>query len=101
MFSLNKPSTNELDKLAELMTTNPRLDIKVIGYADTIGNNKYNLELSLKRAESVRNYLLKKGGFKERRITIEAKGDTSPINDNSTEEKRKVNRRVVIIVTKC
>ncbi|MEI7595004.1 MAG: OmpA family protein [Bacteroidota bacterium] len=99
--NLNKPSVEELDKLVDLMTTNKRLDIKIIGYADTIGNNAYNLELSLKRAEAVKNYLIKKGGFKERRITIEAKGDTCPVNDNATEEKRKINRRVVIIVTRC
>ena len=98
--NLNKSSTEELDKLVSLMTLYKRIHIKIIGYADTIGNNEYNLNLSLNRANIVKKYLIE-NGIKERRIEIEAKGDTKPINDNKTEEKRKINRRVEIIIRKC
>ena len=72
--------------------------IKVIGYTDSIGSDSYNLELSLKRAETVSEYLITKGIISKSRIDFYGKGNKCPIAPNSTEKGRYKNRRVELII---
>jgi len=69
--------------------------IRVIGYTDSQGSKKYNLNLSKKRAKSVEKFLksLKVKGV----ITVEAKGDTGLLNADKTVEQHKANRRVEVV----
>jgi outer membrane protein OmpA-like peptidoglycan-associated protein len=71
--------------------------IIIDGYTDGDASDKYNLELSKKRANAVKSYLISKGIDKSR-IIINAYGEQKPIADNKTIEGKAKNRRVVISV---
>ena len=68
-----------------------------IGHADSIGSDAYNQQLSVRRAESVKAYLVSKG-IEANRIYTEGKGEKQPVADNRTREGRAKNRRVEIEV---
>src|SRR3954454_7225252 len=68
-----------------------------IGHADSIGSDAYNQRLSVRRAESVKAYLVSKG-IEANRIYTEGKGKKQPVADNKTREGRAKNRRVEIEV---
>jgi outer membrane protein OmpA-like peptidoglycan-associated protein len=72
--------------------------IVVTGHTDNVGSDKYNQKLSLKRAQSVKQHMVKVGGIKAAIIETIGAGESMPIADNSTEEGRSKNRRVVIKV---
>ena len=65
------------------------------GFTDSIGSEAYNLKLSQRRADSVRQYLVDKG-VPASRLDAVGKGEGSPIADNATAEGRAQNRRVVL-----
>ena len=68
-----------------------------IGHADSVGTDQYNQRLSVRRAESVKAYLVSKG-IEGNRIYTEGKGEKQPVADNKTREGRNKNRRVEIEV---
>lgn len=67
---------------------------EVIGNTDDSGDAKANLALSRKRAEAVRNYLVKNCNIEAKKLQVAAHGHTHPIVPNSTEQNRKINNRV-------
>ena len=71
--------------------------IRIDGHTDAVGSAKYNMDLSLRRAISVANYLITKEGIDPARILVRGMGKSSPIADNSTDEGRKLNRRFEIV----
>jgi OmpA-OmpF porin, OOP family len=87
----------ELDKLYQLMYSNPLMRIKLEGHTDNYGSYEYNLQLSLKRVQSVAKYLIEKGISPER-IEFQGYSFSCPIASNDTEEGRRINRRVVFKV---
>jgi type IX secretion system PorP/SprF family membrane protein len=86
-----------LDQLSETLKEDKELKIKIAGHTDNVGSEKFNQKLSLKRAESVRDFLLKNGIIKER-INADGKGMSVPLVENETEEGRRKNRRVEIVL---
>lgn len=82
-----------LDKVAAFMKKNPDADVELRGFADTTGSEKYNIRLSENRSDAARKYLLSKGISKKHLVT-RGFGESEPLNDNSTEEYRQLNRRV-------
>jgi OOP family OmpA-OmpF porin len=68
-----------------------------IGHADSIGSDAYNQRLSVRRAESVKAYLVSKG-IEPNRVYTEGKGEKQPVADNKTKDGRAKNRRVEIEV---
>ncbi len=82
-----------LDSIANWILANPSMVVEIAGHTDNIGSAEYNLKLSQRRAEAVRQYLINKGVPPER-IYARGYGETQPIADNSTEEGRAKNRRV-------
>ena len=68
-----------------------------IGHADSIGSDAYNERLSVRRAESVKAYLVSKG-IQANRVYTEGKGEKQPVADNKTRDGRAKNRRVEIEV---
>ncbi len=83
-----------LDQVAQVLENNPQLTlIRIEGHTDSTGNRNYNVALSLRRAESTRQYLIEKG-IDPARLRAEGLGPDSPIEDNATEEGRATNRRV-------
>ena len=71
--------------------------IIAVGHTDAIGSDAYNQKLSVRRAESVKAYLVTKG-IEPNRIYTEGKGKKQPVADNKTSEGRAKNRRVEIEV---
>ncbi len=95
--TLIKASCAELDVLLDFLKKQPSQRILIIGHTDNIGNASFNLELSQKRAESVRNYLINKG-LEKSIIETEGKGSSQAIQTNETELGRQQNRRVEILL---
>lgn len=89
----------ELDKLYSLLVENPGLHIRVEGHTDNIGKPADLLQLSKDRANAIKTFLLQKG-IRADRIEIVGYGAQKPITNNRTDELRKQNRRVEIIITK-
>ncbi len=73
-------------------------EIVISGHADATGPEGYNQDLSKRRAESVRKFLLKEGVV-SKRIVVEAHGEEKPVASNDTKAGRAQNRRVEITVT--
>lgn len=97
-FELDERGQLILDELVEkLIKDNKNVFIEIQGHTDSSGDEAYNMQLGLKRAESVRLYLAQKGVPLHRISTISF-GETKPVEDNSTVEGRRMNRRVVILV---
>jgi len=72
--------------------------IQIEGHTDSVGSPQYNLKLSMKRAQSVHEYLTK-SGIPANRLTFIGKGDAEPVTDNIDEKGRKLNRRVEFVRT--
>lgn len=105
LFDFNKAVIKQkyygkLDQIVDDMKNDPSLKVEVQGYTDSIGSAKYNMKLSQRRANAVRNYLVKKGGISADRITAVGYGETRPVASNKTKEGRAKNRRVEIIPIK-
>ncbi|MCB0587501.1 MAG: OmpA family protein [Phaeodactylibacter sp.] len=93
-FSIKPESFSELSRLAELVKAYG-LQVEVAGHTDHIGGAEYNQQLSRKRAEAVRSFLLNQGVAPEQ-VSAAGYGLAQPIGDNETEEGRALNRRVEI-----
>jgi len=88
------PSTlPALDEIAKAMKQNGSMRFEIGGHTDSTGSADANMLLSQQRAESVRNYLVKKG-IDAVRMTAHGYGPTQPIAPNDTEEGRARNRRI-------
>ena len=97
-FAFDKSSIDSLQKtylneLAQVLKERTDVIVIISGHTDNTGSATYNNALSRKRAESVRNYLVKQG-IPKARFKIEYMGLTAPIAPNETREGRALNRRV-------
>ncbi|MCF2640337.1 OmpA family protein [Fusobacterium varium] len=104
LFDFNKYEVKNkvkgsLNTLAKALEENPDIRIKIDGYTDFIGSEGYNLELSVKRAKSIKNYLVDRG-VKTSNISIEGYGKQNPIANNATAAGRAKNRRVEFIISR-
>jgi OOP family OmpA-OmpF porin len=97
--TLRPDSYKELDELYDFMSHQKNLVIEVGGYTDNVGTDADNLKLSQARAESVRNYLLKKGIGAER-IQAKGYGSADPVASNDTPDGKQQNRRTEIHILK-
>ena len=87
-------------KLDDLIGKIKGINLEVIiavGHTDDIGTDAYNQRLSVRRAESVKAYLVSKG-IEQNRVYTEGKGEKQPVADNRTAEGRAKNRRVEVEV---
>jgi flagellar motor protein MotB len=102
LFDFNKADLKPAGQqiIAEVvkdMKENPQLRVHLIGHADSVGTDAYNMGLSKRRAEATRNAMVKQG-IPAANITIDWKGEKEPIASNDTAEGRAQNRRVEIIL---
>jgi outer membrane protein OmpA-like peptidoglycan-associated protein len=90
-----------LDSFAEKVKgDNKNVYIEVQGHTDNIGSEGHNLKLGQKRAEVVRDYLIRAHGFPIHRIAAISYGESEPVADNGNRDGRSQNRRVVLVVLK-
>jgi len=113
LFDYNKADIrpeyhDKLDALAKFLEKNPDTYALIEGFADSTGDSTYNLDLSRRRAESVKNYLMEKEIFSaaeanisaiaEKRLVMVWYGPVVPVGSNETAEGRQLNRRVRISI---
>jgi outer membrane protein OmpA-like peptidoglycan-associated protein len=94
-WDLKPESTVELDKLVTLLKANPDVPIEISGHTDDVGKDADNVILSQKRAKSVLNYLVEKG-INSAKIKSEGYGKSRPYLPNTSDENRKLNRRIEV-----
>jgi outer membrane protein OmpA-like peptidoglycan-associated protein len=96
-----KPSSfEELSKVENLLAKNPSIEIELGGHTDNIGDDSFNKDLSQRRVDAVKKYLVNKG-VDPRRIQAVGYGEEKPLATNDDErEGRELNRRVEFTVLK-
>jgi len=99
LSTLKPASFKALNDLVEILKLKPTMVIEISGHTDNTGSTDINQKLSQSRAESVMNYLIKKG-ITAKRLTAIGFGDTQPIAENTTEEGRQKNRRTQVRIVK-
>ncbi|MBI4945851.1 MAG: OmpA family protein [Bacteroidetes bacterium] len=97
--TLRPESYKELNELVEYMHFKKTLVIEIAGHTDNVGNPDANLKLSQERANTVRDYLIKKG-ITESRVLAKGYGDTQPLASNDTDKGKQKNRRTEVRVVK-
>lgn len=95
--SLKSAFTPTLQKVAEILVRYPHTIIHVVGHTDSVGSERYNMELSRRRAQSVVDYFDSRGISPSRLVTV-GRGESEPRATNDTEAGRQLNRRVEIYV---
>jgi outer membrane protein OmpA-like peptidoglycan-associated protein/tetratricopeptide (TPR) repeat protein len=96
--TLKDTSLPELNKLERMMLENPGMSVEIIGHTDNIGAEKYNGELSKRRAASVKTFLVN-NNVDSRRVKATGMGSKKPLASNDDEkEGRELNRRVQLVV---
>ena len=103
LFDFNKatlrPGAREkLAKIAGIVLAHPGLTTQAEGHADSIGTDGYNQQLSERRAESVRSFLVQQGLVAEA-VTATGFGESRPVATNGTAAGRQQNRRVELVVS--
>ncbi len=102
LFDVNsaniKPeSYGTLKEMANVLKEYPDLKVKIVGHTDADGSDAANLDLSKKRAASVKESLAKEFGIDETRMETDGKGESEPIDKNDTPAGKANNRRVEFI----
>jgi outer membrane protein OmpA-like peptidoglycan-associated protein len=95
--ALKAGAYQEINRVAQVLIQYPETRIRVAGHTDSDGSEAFNQDLSLRRAEAVRNALVQQGVAAARISTI-GFGESQPIADNSTAAGKQLNRRVVITI---
>jgi outer membrane protein OmpA-like peptidoglycan-associated protein len=103
LFAFSKSDLSDsakmnLDKLATALTNYPNTNIEIQGHTDSRGTEEYNMGLSLRRANAVRDYLVSKG-IDGSRMTVKGYGESAPAYTNDTPEGMAQNRRVEFLIT--
>lgn len=94
--NLNAAAKNSLREFAGVLKNYADADIAIIGHTDNTGSDEINNPLSLERAQSVESYLRSCGVTVGQIASVEGKGSTEPVADNSTSAGRTQNRRVEV-----
>lgn len=103
LFDFNKatlkPGARErLARVAGILLAYPDLHLQIDGYTDNIGSDSYNMQLSDRRAETVRDYLVSQG-VPAANVASRGLGKSDPVASNDTAAGRQMNRRVELVVS--
>ena len=103
LFNVNssellRPSYVELEKLYRMLSDNPGVRVEIGGHTDDTGSDDLNIRLSEARAKSVVKYLVQKG-IEASRLSHRGYGKGQPVQDNSSAEGRRLNRRTEVMIT--
>ena len=89
---------SNLSKLASFLTQNSDRRVMIEGHTDSQGADAYNRDLSQRRADSVKSYLMRQG-VESSRLSASGLGEGSPVADNDSSTGRQQNRRVEVIIS--
>jgi len=100
-FDTNSTQVDAIPKssvqtIMEYLVKHPEDTLVITGHTDSVGSDAFNLELSRRRAQSVKQYLVEQYAIDEHRLIILGAGESRPIADNDTPEGQAQNRRVTI-----
>jgi outer membrane protein OmpA-like peptidoglycan-associated protein len=95
--TLKAGAYQEINRVSQVLTQYPETRIMVAGHTDSDGSEAFNQDLSIRRAEAVRNALVSQG-VSAARITTVGYGETQPIADNNTAAGKQLNRRVIVTI---
>jgi len=96
--NLDSAAMKYLDDLVALLEENKTMTLEIIGHTDDVGSEEGNRLISIKRAQVVADYLIRKG-INEKRLKINGKLNKEPLFPNNSPENRAKNRRVEFILT--
>jgi outer membrane protein OmpA-like peptidoglycan-associated protein len=94
---LKPAAQTNLQNLANSLQKNANTNILIVGHTDDTGSDSHNMDLSVRRAESVKSYIVA-DNVSASRLTTSGKGEAEPIADNTTTAGRAQNRRVEIVI---
>ena len=97
-FELLAGARERLAKVSGIVLAHPGLHLEVEGHTDSVGSDEYNQQLSERRADAVRNYLIEQG-IPESAIVARGLGKSNPVATNDTPEGRQQNRRVEMVIS--
>src|SRR5690606_38497047 len=86
-----------MQKLAEFINKNPKVNLVIEGFTDSVGSETFNLKLSEERANAVRDAMLE-NGVEAGRMSTKGMGEQFPVASNDTDAGRSKNRRVEILL---
>ena len=92
--TIKKGYYKDIDDLVKVMKDYPDLNVVIEGHTDSVGTAEYNKKLSQERADSVKKYMVEKGGIDANRLKAQGFGEEKPIASNKMKEGRQQNRRV-------
>ena len=95
--ALRQESISNLQKLTEIINRDDNTILLIVGHTDSVGDERYNLGLSERRAQSAADYMIDQG-LAPSRVQIEGRGEYEPIAENDTEAGRQENRRVEVAI---
>lgn len=95
--TIRPESTPTLDEIARFLSTNQSLMVVIVGHTDNQGTLPYNLDLSARRAQAVRDALVQDYAISADRLSHAGAGFLAPVASNASESSRALNRRVEII----
>ena len=88
-----------LNIILQFLKENPDVTLEIIGHTDSVGDSQDNYDVSIKRANNVRNYLIM-NGITPQRLIVKGFGENMPVGDNRTKKGRALNRRVEFRIIK-
>ena len=97
-YELLAGARERLAKVSGIVMAYPGLHLDIEGHTDSVGSDEYNLQLSQKRAQAVRDYLVQQG-IPDGAIASRGLGKSTPVATNDTAEGRQQNRRVELVLT--
>jgi outer membrane protein OmpA-like peptidoglycan-associated protein len=96
-YTLKPAAREKLAKISGIVLAHPGLALQIEGYTDSVGSDQVNQQLSERRADTVRDYLIEQG-VAGSAITAKGFGKASPVASNDTADGRSKNRRVQLVV---
>lgn len=95
---LKSGATANLDRVTAFLNEYPNRMAAIEGFTDSMGSEEYNQDLSQRRADSVKGYLVGQG-VKTGRLSAAGRGENAPVGDNASIAGRQQNRRVEVIIS--
>jgi len=96
--ALTSGAREKLARISGIVVSHPGLQLSIEGHTDSVGSDDYNQQLSERRADSVRSFLIQ-NGVQAGTITAKGFGESQPVATNDTADGRQRNRRVEMVVT--